>query len=146
MAGGWHVRLERDLPGVEISTSSGVTLLYLQRQIDELAARLGLRPLSRFFSSNPEAVASYLAGQGLDPAQFDLPEEEWHEAGDGLETVRGLLGAVRSDPEALPKSDKILSDLEGIEQVLALAALQDVRFHLARELTSPEEGRPGFPA
>jgi hypothetical protein len=146
MAGGWHVRLERDLPGVQISTSSGVTLLYLQRQIDELAERYELRPLSRYFSANPESVSNYLAEQGLNPADFDLPDEEWHDAVDGLETVRGLLAAIRAEPESISKSDKIVSDLENIEHVLALAALQDVRFHLARELTSPEEGRSGFPA
>ena len=146
MAGGWHVRLERHLPGVEISTSSGVTLLYLQHQIDELAERLELRPLSRFFSTNPESVSAYLAEQGLNPADFDLPDEEWHDAAEGLETVRGLLVAIRAEPESIPKSDKIVSDLDTIEQVLALAALQEVRFHLARELTSPEEGRSGFPA
>ncbi|HEV3146236.1 MAG TPA: hypothetical protein VGZ47_20280 [Gemmataceae bacterium] len=141
MAGGWHVRLERDLPGVEISTSSGVTLLYLQRQIDELAERLELRPLSRFFSTNPEAVSAYLAEQGLDPAQYDLPDEEWFEAAEGLEAVRGLLDAIRAEPTSIPKSDRILADLEAIEHVLAAAVLQDVRFHLARNLTSPEEQR-----
>src|SRR5579864_989898 len=135
MAGGWHVRLERDLPGVEIATGSGVTLLYLQRQIDELAERLELQPLSRFFSTNPEAVSTYLAEQGLNPAEFDLPDEEWYDPADALETIRGLLTAIRAEPESIPKGDRIVSDLEGIEQVLALAAQQDVRFHLARELT-----------
>src|SRR6516165_3626954 len=107
MAGGWHVRLQHDLPGVEISTRSGVTLLYLQHQIDELAQRLDLRPLSRFFSTNPESVSAYLAEQGLNPADFDLPDEEWHDAAEGLETVRGLLVAIRAEPESIPKSDKI---------------------------------------
>ena len=139
MAGGWHVRLERSLPDVEISTTSGLTLLYLQRQIDELAERLELRRLSRFFSADPDAVSAYLAEQGLDPSQYDLPDEEWFDAADGLETVRGLLDAIRAEPESVPKSDKVLSDLEAVEQVLASAALADVRFHLARHLTSPEE-------
>jgi hypothetical protein len=141
MAGGWHVRLERDLPGVEIATGSGVALLYRQRQIDELAERLRLLPLSRFFSTNPDAVSAYLAEQGLNPAEFDLPDEEWYDPADGLETVRGLLVAIRTEPESIPKSDKIVLDLEGIEQVLTLAAMHNVRFHLARELSPPQENR-----
>ena len=139
MAGGWHVRLERDLPGVDVSTNSGLTLLYLQRQIDELAEQLELPKLSGFFSADPVAVSAYLAEQGLDPSQYDLPDEEWFVAAEALETVRGLISALRADPEVIPKSDKVLSDLEAVEKALALAALADVRFHLARHLTSPEE-------
>src|SRR5262245_56249637 len=141
MAGGWHVRLERDVPGVETSSDSGLMLLYLQRQIDELAERHRLRKLSAFFSADPAAVSAYLAEQGLDPSQYDLPDEEWHEATEGLETVRGLLDAIRAKPDAVPKGERVLAELEAVEQALAAAAVQDVRFHLARRLTPPEESR-----
>jgi hypothetical protein len=138
MAGGWHVRLEHDLPDVEIVADGGRALLYHQRQIDELAERLALPPLSGFFSTDPESVGNYLAEQGLDPASFDLPEEEWFDAADGLATVQGLIAALRTDGGEIPQAERVLADLEIVEQNLSVAALHNVRFHLARHLTAPE--------
>jgi len=142
MAGGWHVRLERDLPGVEISSDAGKALLYYQRQIDELAERIELPRLSSYFSADPQGVATYLAEQGLDPDSFDLPEEAWFDAADGLLTFRGLIDAIRTDPAGILQPEKILADLVCVEQTLAIAALHDVRFHLARILTPPERDLP----
>jgi hypothetical protein len=138
MAGGWHVRLERELAGVEIDAELGKAILYYHHQIDELAERLELPALSSYFSSDPEAVSAYLAKQGLDAAAFDLPDEVWFEPASGLETIRGLLDAIRADATGIPESDKVLADLVSIERALQIAVLHSVRFHLARNLTVPE--------
>src|SRR5262245_5341533 len=126
MAGGWHVRLEQEVADVEIDAEPGKALLHYHHQIDELAERLELPALSSYFRSNPDSVYAYLAEQGLDPAAFDLPEEDWFEPAAGLETVRGLLDAIRADPTGIPESDKVLADLECIEQALQVAALHGV--------------------
>lgn len=139
MAGGWQVLLESELSGVECAGGGGVALLYQQRHIDELARRLGVAPLSRFFSRAPDEIADYLAQQGLDPAKFELPEEAWFEADDGLNTVHSLLDALRSDSSSVPQHERVMRDLEEVEQALRLAALHNVRFHLSRTLSVPHE-------
>jgi|GEM_PF-1894766 len=141
MAAGWQVLLEEETPGIEIAGGRGVALLYQQRQIDLLAERLGVTPLSRFFSRSPVEVAEYLSQQGLNPDEYDLPEEEWFSAEDGLATVRALLEALSAAPQLVPQGDKVIADLDDAERILALAALHGVRFHFDRKLAPPEETR-----
>lgn len=142
MAGGWQVLLESEIDGVESAPGSGVALLYQQRHIDALAERLEVTPLSHFFSRDPGAVAAYLTEQGLNPADYDLPDEEWHAAEDGLTTVRALLEGLNRDASSVPQAEKVIADLGDIEQVLSVAALHGIRFHLDRRLSSPGSG-PG---
>src|SRR5258708_29988766 len=100
MAGGWHVLLESDLPGVTISTDAGKALLYYHHQIDTLATELGVAPLSAFFRPDRAGVVAFLRSQGVEPDEDDLPEEDWFEPYDGLLTVRALLERLRDDPAA----------------------------------------------
>lgn len=139
MAAGWSVILEREV-AIATNPSAGRSLLYYQRQIDELALRLDLPPLSSFFSRSPHDIAAYLRNQGVEPDLDALPDEEWYEPTEGLTTVRGLLAALADDPTAAPESHKIIADLEVIERALTVAAEQDVRFHLGRELPQHELG------
>jgi hypothetical protein len=137
MAGGWYVLLERDLPGVEVSTDGGRALLYFHRQIDDLAARLELPALSGFFRPDRAAVLEYLRNQGVEPDPESLPDEDWFDAADGLQTVRGLLAHLRDDPAAAPSADKVIADLEELERVLTPADAAGVPFRLTRKLPPP---------
>ncbi|MFL5342061.1 MAG: hypothetical protein ACJ8F7_18100 [Gemmataceae bacterium] len=139
MAGGWYVLLERDLPGVEVSTDGGRALLYFHHHIDELAARLELPLLSGFFCPDRAGVLDYLRAQGVEPDPEMLPEEEWFEPADGLLTVRRLLGHLRDEPAALPSRDKIAADLEEVERILTPADRDGVRFRLSRKLPPAPE-------
>jgi hypothetical protein len=127
---GWHVALQSGLPGVDPAGVDGKALIHRQRDLDELARRLGVEPLSHFVSVNPEALARYLEQQGLDPAEYSLPEEEWFAAVDGLRTVCGLLAELRPHPDAVLDSHRIIRDLEAIEQILQTAEQAQVAFHL----------------
>jgi len=134
MSNGWRVILEREVTGGSAPTPAGRSLLYYQRQIDELAERLGFAPFSNFFSRDPNDIAAYLRRQGVKPDMDQLPEEEWFEASDGLATVGGLLNQLRVDAAGVPEPQKIIADLEQVEQTLAIALENAVRFHLGREL------------
>ena len=136
MAGGWHVLLESDLPGVEISADTGKALLYYHHQIDELAAELGVAPLSGFFRPDRAGVAAFLRSQGVESDDDALPDEDWFEAFDGLVTVRGLLERLREDASAVPQGEKVIADLEEIERALVPAEIAGVRFRLTRNLPS----------
>lgn len=138
MAGGWHVLLESDLPGVSPSRDAGKALLYYHHQIDDLATDLGVTPLSSFFRPDRVGVAAFLRSQGVEPDEDALPEEDWFEAYDGLLTVRGLLDRLREDLAAVPQGDKVVADLEEIERTLVPAEVAGVRFRLTRVLPMGE--------
>jgi hypothetical protein len=134
MSNGWCVILEREIDGVTVASTAGRSLLYYQRQIDELAEKLGLTPISTFFSRDPNEIADYLRRQGVEPDMDQLPDEEWFEAIEGLATVSGLLNHLRADTAGVPEPGKIIADLDLVQQTLAIAAEQSTRFHLGRVL------------
>jgi hypothetical protein len=138
---GWHVVLERALPLPPADPTQGRSLIFYQHELDELARRLAVPPLTGFVSAVPERVAEYLRAQGLDPDTFPVDDEEWFDATEGLTTVRGLVAHIRATPKAVTDPVRIVRDLEAVERVLGLAAAQAVRFHLASEL--PRLGPPG---
>src|SRR5437870_1715057 len=133
MAGGWYVLLQRELADLEVSTGGGRALLYFHRQIDDLAMRLGLAPLSGFFRPDRAGVLEYLRGQGVEPDPESLPDEDWFEPSEGLATIRGLLAHLRGDVQAVPSGEKVIGDLEEIERVLDPAERDGVRFRLSRK-------------
>lgn len=131
---GWHVILERELSVPAADPAQGRSLIFYQHELDELARRLDVPPLTNFVSAVPERVAEYLREQGLDPERFPVPAEEWFDAAEGLTTVRGLTAQVRKKPTDVTDATRVLRDLDAIERVLVLAAAVEVRFHLASEL------------
>src|SRR5262245_12771877 len=121
MAAGWFVVTDQQQPGPAPAGDSGRALLFYHRQIDELAERLGLDPLSGFFSPLPDEVAAYLRRQGVDPDTVELPDEEWHDPADGLRTVRGLIDHMTSQPHEVPQPEKVRADLEVVARDLESA-------------------------
>jgi hypothetical protein len=127
------ITLEREIPGLE-DDLGGKALARCQLPLDTRARRLGLKPLSDFHSMDAEEAAELMAEfgppEGLD---IGLPEEEWFEAADGLETVRGLLACYRDNPRALRRlecPEALLDDLVEAEKILVEARHHGVRFHL----------------
>lgn len=131
---GWHVVLERELPLPPADAAQGRSLIFYQHELDVVARQLEMPALTSFVSAVPERVAQYLREQGLDPEMFPVDEEEWFAAAEGLTTVRGLAAHIRATPRSVTDSMRLLRDLEALERVLALAAAEDVRFHLASDL------------
>ncbi len=89
----------------------GRSLLWHSRQLDELAARLGLRPLSDFAS-----------GDDLIPGE----EVCWFEPDEALETVIRL----KSSLESAKCAPELTSDLQALEAALMSAKSKGVRFCL----------------
>jgi hypothetical protein len=134
MGMGWRVALERELPAVAAIAVDGKVLIHRQHDLDELARQLGAVPLTAFVSVDPAAVGRFLQQQGLDPAEYPIPEEEWFAPGEGLQTVRGLLAHLKANPEAVLDAHRIVRDLAGIEQILRVAEEEQVDFHLVSEM------------
>ncbi len=138
MAAGWTVIYESAIASPTLGATAGKSLLYYHHQIDELARRLGLTPLSGFFSRDPQSILRYMRDLGVEAHPASLPEEEWFDPADGLNTVRGLLVQLRIDASDVPEPARVIADLEVVERALVVAADQGVRFHLGRELHRPD--------
>ena len=87
--------------------------------IDDLARSLGVTPFAELGDD--------------DEADDERPASEmpWFDAADGLRTVQAILGALDSDPSALPDSEYVRYDLEDVRDVLTAASENRVRFRFA---------------
>lgn len=81
-------------------------------ELDELAIRLGILPLSAF------GFPDDLAGETL----------AWHDPAWGLETVSSLLERLRDEPGLVKRAAAVIADLELIEARLAEACRAGVPF------------------
>jgi hypothetical protein len=95
----------------------------LSRQIeslDDAARELGVRPLSEFFSADPEQMAEFMESEGIDVAGGELPPLQQFSSEDGLATVRALVA------HAATRTDGVAQDLRECERILSAAAQHGV--------------------
>lgn len=131
MGAALSIALDRDVPGVDASSVDGKSLARALTRLDRLAEERGLTPLASFISVSPEEAADVLGFEDGDAeGSSAVPESQWSAPDEGLATVRGLLEALRADPDALPRSEQVVADLEACERVLAAAAGVHGRFRL----------------
>ena len=115
-------------PGPDISVD-GKALGHADEEVLEALCRdLGVAPLSRFLSQDPEELADYLEDAATETG--DLPEEQWFSASDGLSTVRALVNRLESRPDVLARSAEILEDLREFETALSVLEAEGIRWHL----------------
>jgi hypothetical protein len=131
MGAALHVSLDRDVPGVDAASVGGKALARTLERLDAMAEARGLTPLAAFISVSPEEAADVLGFEEGDAELADVPESQWRAPAEGLSTVRGLLGALREAPDALPRSAQVVVDLEACERVLTAAAAAGARFRLS---------------
>ncbi len=94
-----------------------------QDELEELAKRLGVRPLMEFFSASPDEVAEMA---GLSADEIDVPDEQWFEPREGLRTVRSLKEHLAS----IPGAEEVVLDLADMERVLQEADGRGLKWHL----------------
>jgi hypothetical protein len=126
-----YVALEKVVPGFDASSVCGKFLAKAQTSLDSIAKQQGITPLEEFISTAPEDLLAFLEDEGGVPEGVEIPPEEWFEPSEGLTTVRGLLHHLRHDPSAIRHARDVCDDLEAAARLLAAAAEQGVRFHLA---------------
>ena len=112
MGAGYFIVLEREIEGLD-TAMDGKSLSHEIESLDAAAREIGVRPLSEFFSADPEAAAEFMESEGIDATGIELPPLQQFSAQDGLTTVRALLShASASDEqvgEDLRECDRILS-------------------------------------
>jgi hypothetical protein len=80
----------------------------------------------------PEEVLAVLASVGFQGTP-DL-RDPWHDATDGLTTVRFLRDLVARERELLYDVDRLEEELEALEAELAWASREHIRWRLAVEI------------
>jgi hypothetical protein len=120
MGAAYYIVLERKIDGLD-SGMNGKSLSDRMDSLDGAAARLGVRPLSKFFSADPEQVAELMEDIG----EIELPPLEQFSAQDGLTSVRALMA------DAVVWPDEVMQDLRECERILSVAAQHGVGWHFA---------------
>jgi hypothetical protein len=122
MSTAYFIVLERKIDGLD-TVMDGKSLSRHIELLDNAAREAGIRPLSEFFSADPAQAAEFMAGEGIDAGEIELPPLQQFLAQDGLTTVRALL------PLPAAQADGVAEDLRECERILAVAAQHGVGWH-----------------
>jgi hypothetical protein len=122
MGAAYFIVLEREIEGLD-TAMDGKGLSHEIESLDAAARELGVRPLSDFFSADPEQAAEFMEGEGIDASGIELPPLQQFSAQDGLTTVRALLARGRAN------ADHVGEDLRECERILSAAAQRGVGWH-----------------
>jgi hypothetical protein len=132
MAASMYIVVEGEDPGFNIFVN-GRHLARYENAIEELALRLGVRPLLEFFSADENSMLLLIEeGAGNPELLPRLPPPQWYKADDGLSTVTALIAALEEDLHQLgSEGPAVLEELREYETVLGKAAERGLRWHLA---------------
>lgn len=122
MGAAYFIVLERKIAGVDTGMD-GKSLSRHMESLDEAARELGVRPLSEFFSADPEQLAEFMEGESADVGDVTPPALQQFTAQDGLATVRALAS------HAVAQADGVARDLRECERILSAAAQHGVGWH-----------------
>ena len=121
MGAAYFIVLENKIDGLD-TTMDGKSLSRHVEALDAAARQLGVRPLSEFFSVDPEQAAEFLQDEGMDVGDVEIPTLKQFSAQEGLATVKALLSRPPVHVDVLP-------DLRECERILNVAAQQGVAWH-----------------
>ncbi|MDB6065706.1 MAG: hypothetical protein JWR26_1914 [Pedosphaera sp.] len=122
MGAAYFIVLERKIDGLDTGMDGKCMSRHME-SLDEAARQLGVRPLSEFFSADPEALKEFMQGEGLDDGDFEPPPLQQFTTQDGLATVRALLA------HAAALADGVEQDLRECDRILSAAAKLGVGWH-----------------
>jgi len=132
MAASLYIVIEGEDPGFDIFVN-GHALARNEEGLERLAATLQVSPLLEFFSADENSMALLLEqGTGNPEWALNLPQPQWYEAAEGLQTVRELIKFLTATPIAIgSETPSVLLELREYERVLQKTADRGLRWHLA---------------
>jgi hypothetical protein len=122
MGAAYFIVLESEIDGLDTGMD-GKSLSNQMEALDKAARELGVRPLSEFFSADPDQAAEFMAGEGSSTDDLAPPPLQQFSAQDGLNTVRALAA------HEVSSADGVADDLKECERILAAAALHKMGWH-----------------
>lgn len=132
MAASLYIVVEGEDPGFDIFVK-GHALARNEDALERLAFRLNVRPLLEYFSADENSMALLLEQGAGDPGWArHLPQPQWFDALDGLQTVTALIDCLDGSPAALgSETQPVLQELREYERVLRKTAERNLRWHVA---------------
>lgn len=132
MAASLYIVVQGDDPGFDIYVN-GHALARNEDALEQMAVRLGVKPLLAFFSADSNSMAVLIEQGAGNPAWLhNLPEPQWFDPNDGLLTVCTLIAALSDEPAMLgSETESILNDLYEYERVLRKTAERQLRWQVA---------------
>jgi hypothetical protein len=115
---------------VEIPVIDGKCLSSALEDLDVLAERLQLEPLGSFL----HVTKDELENAGVDLMDFMMPQTQWFEAEDLLETAFALRVHLERHPNAIPNSELVLHDLKSLELALEICEAKGVAVRLTIDI------------
>src|SRR5450755_4141720 len=98
MAASLYIVVEGEDPGYDIFVN-GQALARNEDALERLADRLKVTPLLEFFSADENSMALLLEQGVANPDwALHLPQPQWYDAPDGLQTVCALIEFLAEDP------------------------------------------------
>jgi hypothetical protein len=129
-----YIVLENEIPGFDPFVK-GKAIVRAQDQLDELAMKMGVQPLTSFLSSVPAEVLEVLGESDDELAdQLNAAVSQWSDPIEGLKTVQALRAHLTSRANAIENSERVIEDLVEYEAVLSRAARERVRWKLAIDI------------
>ena len=131
----WYISVEREISGLDTFVNGKSIAHVSEKKLAAIVGKLGIRPLTDFFSASPDEVADLVGESWGDAGEIaGMPEEQWFSAKEGLDTVRPLLAYLREKEGELDRQEYIVSDLEEYERILDVLAEEGVRWHLSIDI------------
>ena len=118
MGAAYFIVLERQIDDVDTGMD-GKSISRHMESLDDAARELGVRPLSEFFSADPEQMAELMEEAG----DIELPPLQQFSTEEGLATVRALAAHTAA------RADGVAQDLRECERILTAAAQHGVGWH-----------------
>jgi hypothetical protein len=132
MAASLYIVVEGEDPGFDIFVN-GHALARNEDALEQLAERLEVHPLLEFFSADEDSMAMLQDLGAEEPEEgYHLPQPQWFDASEGLQTVHALRDFLGETPAALgSETQPVLMELGEYERVLQKAAQRGLRWHVA---------------
>lgn len=132
MAASMYIVVEGEDPGFDIFVN-GRALARYEDALEQLALKLGVKPLIEFFSADENSMALLIEEGGGNPDLMRrLPPPQWYAADDGLATALALAAELQGDPQQLgTEGPQVLAELQEYVRVLERTVQAGLRWHLA---------------
>jgi hypothetical protein len=115
---------------IQLPAFDGKQLYQSLEDLDVLAQKLNLEPLGSFVAVTKEEIDD----AGVDLMDFMMPQSEWFETEDVLETVFNLRVHLERQPHAIANIATVLPELRSLELALEMCETNQLAVRLTIEV------------
>ena len=132
MSAAIYLVTEKEVVGLPVIDGKRLSLAL--DDLDFLAQKLDLELPSSFLHVTKEELEDVIASTGVDMMDLMIPETEWFDAENLLETVFALRVHLERHPEAMLHSASVLPDLRALELALELCEAREISVRLTIDI------------